>query len=83
MSIRLRRYNMTVIRLDAATLEQFKTASGEVVLADQDGKPVRRLVLPPLSWTEPTEVELRAAENDPETYSFDEVLAHLKTLEQK
>ena len=74
---------MTVIRLDAATLAQFKAATGEVMLADQDGNPVRRLVLPPLAWTEPTEEELQAAENDPVTYSLDEVLAHLKTLEQK
>ncbi len=74
---------MTVIRLDAATLAQFKAADGEVMLADQDGNPVRRLVLPPVSWTEPTEEELQAAENDPVTYSLDEVLAHLNTLEKK
>lgn len=63
---------MTVIRLDAATLAQFKAASGEVVLADENGNPVRRLVLPPLTWTEPTEEELQAAENDPVEYSLDE-----------
>jgi hypothetical protein len=63
---------MTVIRLDAATLAQFKTASGEVVLADENGKPVRTLILPPLKWTEPTEEELQAAENDPIEYSLDE-----------
>lgn len=74
---------MTVIRLDAATLAQFKAASGEVILADENGNPVRRLVLPPVQWTEPTEEELQAAENDPEEFSFEEVIAHLKSLERK
>jgi hypothetical protein len=36
-----------------------------------------------VTWTEPTEEELQAAENDPVTYSFEEVLAHLKALEGK
>lgn len=76
---------MTVIRLDAATLAQFQSAKGEVILADENGNPVQRVVLPPVSVGEPelTEEEWAAVENDPETYSFEEVLAHLKTLEQK
>ena len=44
---------MTVIRLDAATLAQFKTATGEVVLADESGTPVRLCVLPPVPDREP------------------------------
>lgn len=74
---------MTVIRLDAAAVAQLRTATGEVILADENGNPVRRVVLPPVPDREPTEEELRAAESDPVTYSFDEVLAHLKTLERQ
>lgn len=62
---------MTVIRLDAATLAEVR-AAGEVTLADESGNSVR-LRVPPLSWTEPTEEELQAAENDTVTYSLDEV----------
>ena len=50
---------MTVIRLDAATLAQFKAAAGEVVLADENGNPVRLCVLPPVPNREP---ELSAEE---------------------
>ncbi len=67
----------------AAALAQFQAAKGEVMLADEDGNPVQRAVVSPMVWTEPTEEELQAAENDPVTYSFEGVLAHLKTLEQK
>lgn len=63
---------MTVIRLDAATLAKFKAATGEVVLADENGNPVRLCALQPVTWTEPTEEELQAAENDPVEYSLDE-----------
>ena len=73
---------MTVIRLDAATLAAVR-AAGEVTLADEGGNSVRLRVPPPVTWTEPTEEELQAAENDPVTFSFDEVLAHIKTLEGK
>lgn len=74
---------MTVIRLDAATLAQFAAAQGEVILADEKGKPAQRAVLTPVTWTEPTEEELQASENDPVTYTFEEVMAHLETLEGK
>jgi hypothetical protein len=73
---------MTVIRLDAATLAQFKAASGEVILADENGRPVRTLILPPMKWTEPTEEELQAAENDPVTYSFDEMWEKIRRGEK-
>lgn len=63
---------MTVIRLDAATLAQFQAAKGEVILADEKGKPAQRAVLSPVTWTEPTEEELQAAESDPVTYTLDE-----------
>lgn len=44
---------MTVIRLDAATLAQFKAAAGRVLLADESGNPVRVCVLPPVPTAEP------------------------------
>lgn len=65
---------MTVIRLDAATLAQFKSAAGEVMLADEGGNPVQRVVVPPVFEGEPelTEEEWQEIENDPVTYSLDE-----------
>ena len=63
---------MTVIRLDAATLARLQ-ADGNVTLKDASGNPIHLCVGPTGTWTEPTEEELRAAENDPVTYSFDEM----------
>lgn len=73
---------MTVIRLDAATLAQFQAAKGEVILADENGNPVQRVVLPPVTWTEPTEEELQAAEKDTVTYSFDEMWEKIRRGEK-
>jgi hypothetical protein len=44
---------MTVIKLDAATLAQFRAVQGRVVLADESGKPVKICVLPPVPLSEP------------------------------
>ena len=44
---------MTVIKLDSATLAQFQAAEGQVVLADESGKPMRLCVLPSLPVSEP------------------------------
>jgi hypothetical protein len=44
---------MTVIKLDAATLAKFQAAEGQVVLADEAGKPIRLCVLPPVPTSEP------------------------------
>lgn len=73
---------MTVIRLDAATLARLQ-ADGNVTLKDASGNPIHLCVGPTGTWTEPTEEELQAAENDPEEFSFEEVIAHLKSLEKK
>lgn len=72
---------MTVIRVDAATLARFEGVTGEVILADENGKPVQRVVVPEgnrIEWAEPTEDELLAAENDPSTYTLDEVWEKIK-----
>jgi hypothetical protein len=61
---------MTVIRLDATTLAQFRAASGEVVLADETGTPVRRCLMS--QEPELTEAEWQEIENDPVTYSLEE-----------
>jgi hypothetical protein len=73
---------MTVIRLDAATLAQFKAASGEVILADENGNPVRTLILPPVPDREP---ELTAEEwkrrMDPKNgMTTAQMLEYLKSL---
>lgn len=73
---------MTVIRLDAATLAKFTSATGEVLLAAENGIPVLLCVVRPVTWTEPTEEELQAAENDPVTYSLDEVWEQIRCGEQ-
>jgi hypothetical protein len=72
---------MTVIRLDAATLAQIK-AAGQVELADECGNHIRLRVVPLATWTEPTEEELQAAENDSETYSLDEVWEDIRRREK-
>ncbi len=72
---------MTVIRVDAATLARFEGVTGEVILADENGKPVQRVVVPEgnrIEWVEPTEDELLAAEHDPSTYALDEVWEKIK-----
>lgn len=75
---------MTVIRLDAATLAQFKAAAGEVVLADESGNPVRLCVLPPVPDHEPelTEEEWQEIENDPDSYSLDEAWEKIRRGEE-
>lgn len=44
---------LNIIKLDAATLAQFHAVNGEVMLADETGKPIRLCVLPPLPMAEP------------------------------
>ncbi len=44
---------MTVIRLDAATLEKFRAAEGRVILADESGNPVRVIEVPAVPDREP------------------------------
>jgi hypothetical protein len=72
---------MTVIRLDAATLARLQ-ADGNVTLKDANGKTVHLCVGPTGTWTEPTEEELQAAENDPVTYSFDEMWEKIRRGEK-
>lgn len=73
---------MTVIRLDAATLAQFQAAKGEVILADENGNPVQRVVLPPVPVGEPelTETEWKRRMNPANGMTTAQVLAHLKSL---
>jgi hypothetical protein len=73
---------MTVIRLDAATLAQFKAAAGEVVLADETGNPVRLCVLPPVPDREPelTAEEWKRRMDPTNGMTTAQMLAHLKSL---
>ncbi|MDY3559869.1 hypothetical protein R5W23_001041 [Gemmata sp. JC673] len=75
---------MTVIRLDAATLAQFEAATGEVILADENGKPVRQVILPPVPTGEPdlTEAEWAEIENDPISYSLAEAWEKIRRGEK-
>jgi hypothetical protein len=73
---------MTVIRLDAATLAQFKAAAGEVLLADESGNPVRLCVLPPIPDREPelTEAEWKRRMDPTNGMTTAQVLDYLKSL---
>lgn len=73
---------MTVIRLDAATLAQFKAATGEIVLADASGAPVYRLPGAPVPTAEPqlSDEEWRQRMDPTNGKTTAEVLAFLKTL---
>jgi hypothetical protein len=73
---------VTVIRLDAATLAQFKAAAGEVLLADESGKPVRLCVLPPVPDREPelTAEEWKQRMDPTNSKTTAEMLAYLKSL---
>lgn len=74
---------MTVIRLDAATLAQFKAATGRVMLADESGNPVQRAVLlVPEGEPQLTEEELQEIENDPVTYTLDEAWEYIRRGEK-
>ncbi|MBN9118631.1 MAG: hypothetical protein J0I06_05665 [Planctomycetes bacterium] len=77
---------MTVIRLDAATLAQFRAAKGPVYLADESGKPVLALTgTTPVGPVPDREPELTAEEwkrrMDPTNgMTTAEMLAYLKSL---
>ena len=76
---------MTVIKLDAATLAKVKAGVDPVFLSDETGVPLMRIavlpsVIPP--HQEPTEEELAESENDPVTYSLDEVWEKIRRGER-
>lgn len=74
---------MTKLPLDAATLAKLREVKQRVEVCDEQGRIVgyfepsvyAGIVMPP----EPTDEELAAAEAE-ESYTLEEVLAHLKTL---
>jgi hypothetical protein len=77
---------MTKLPLDDAALTKLRGVKQRVEVCDEQGRIVGYFepgiyaghVIPP----EPTEEELAEAEAE-ETYTFAEVLAHLKSLEKK
>lgn len=74
---------MSELPLDAATLAKLRQVKERVEVCDEQGRIVGYFepsiyagaIMPP----DPTDEEVAAEE----TYTFDEVLAHLKSLEQK
>lgn len=75
---------MTMIRLDAAALEQLRTAAGPVVFCDEAGKPVRAVLMPNPEWLdqepELSDEEWERRENSPVRYTTAEVLETLRRL---
>jgi hypothetical protein len=75
---------MTVIKLDAATLAKVKAGDSPVFLGDESGKPVMRIAVtvetPP--DREPTEEEIREAENDPVDYDLTEAWEKIRRGEK-
>jgi hypothetical protein len=79
---------MTRITLDAATAERLQAAGDTVEFCDPSGKVIGRYapVFDPAEW-EPitpdvTEEELDRREKSTEWYTTEEVLEHLKRLEE-
>jgi hypothetical protein len=76
---------MTTIRLDAATLAQFKAAEGRVLLADETGTPHQVCVVSPVPLDrepELTEDEWDAIENDPAEYTLAEAWEKIRRGEK-
>lgn len=73
---------MTMIRLDAATLAQFQSASGPVVLCDEAGQPVRMCVLPAVPTSEPqlTDAEWERRAKAPGGLTTAQVLERMRGL---
>jgi hypothetical protein len=77
---------MTKIPLDGAALEKLRAIDKRVEICDPDGRIVgyfepsiyAGMMLPP----EPTEEELAESENDPVTYSLDEVWEKIRRGER-
>ena len=76
---------MTVIRLDAATLAKFQSATGQVVLADEAGKPVQVWHQKPIPVSEPelTADEWKRRASEPGGMTTPELLKFLRSLDTK